>query len=127
MAEKGKSCRSCAEVILKEYFRLRDRDNDGVIIDIKAVIEEVKSGRAKSIEEAVERTAEFLPGSWLCKHLTFEYIKQEMDKGRKISEIVEEIKRKEPLRYRGCIKGEGVIYEVEEEVADGRSRGEDKV
>jgi len=106
-------CKSCAEVILKEYFKQRDLDGDGVIVDWDAVIHDVLQNNL-TVEQAILKHAEYLPGSWLCRYFTMKYIVQEMDKGRKLGDIIEEIRTKEPLRYRGCIKQEGVIYEVEE-------------
>jgi len=75
------------------------------------VCELVASG--KSVEEAVIEVAEFLPGSWLCRYFTIKQICNEIAKGRTPKEVIEEIKEKEPLRYRGCIAGEGIIYEID--------------
>jgi pilus assembly protein TadC len=110
MSEEG--CKSCAEVILKEYFKERDKDGDGVIVDLEVLIKLLDEG--KSLEEALKECAEYLPGSWLCKYFTMKMIVEELDKGRKLKEILEEMAKKEPLRYRGCVKGEGIIYEIEE-------------
>lgn len=111
MSDEGSGCKSCAEVILKEYFAQKDEDHDGVIIDWPQVYKLVMEG--KSVEEAVISASEFLPGSWLCKYLTFKYIGEELEKGRTLAEILDEMKKKEPLRYRGCVLGEGIIYEIE--------------
>jgi len=107
----SETCKRCAEVILKEYFDRADEDRDGVIVDIRKVCELVASG--KSVEEAVIEVAEFLPGSWLCRYLTIKQICNEIAKGRTPKEVIEEIKEKEPLRYRGCIAGEDIIYEID--------------
>jgi len=109
--ERGSECKSCAEVILRTYFAERDKDNDGVIIDWDKVYEMVSQG--VDIETAIIQNAEFLPGSWLCRYLTLNFIEEEVRKGRCIEDVLEEIRTKEPLRYRGCIMREGIIYDIE--------------